>query len=168
MRKKYLAIIALIIIIGIAGCKPTEKNYKAAYDAAVQKRQAAASDPDMNLPAGTLLQTDGPQLRVINGDSVYVLGERLKFIDGVEHEKHKYSVAVAAYKMQTNCAAQVSDLFTKGYQAFGAQNPDGTFYVIAGSFKTLDEAASFCKSFATKEKKHIYSGLPSAPVILIE
>lgn len=151
----------------IVGCKPTEKNYKSAYDAAVNKRQASETlDSDLGIPGGKLQQVDGPATRVVNGDTVYVTIQHLKFIDGVEHEMHRYNVAVCAYKMKTNCAALVSDLFSKGYQAFGVQDPEGMFYVIAGSFNTLDEAAAFDRSFRTKEAQHVYSGLPSAPVII--
>lgn len=167
MRKSVIIFGVLWAMLAV-GCKPTEKNYKAAYDAALQKRQAAATDPDIDIPDGALLQTDGPQKRVVDGDTVYVQGERLKFFTGEEHAKHRYSVAVAAYKMKTNCSAQVSDLFAKGYAAFGVENPEGKFYVIAGSFDTLGEAVAFSRKFAAAEKKHVYSGLPEAPVILID
>ena len=161
--------VALLILVSMAfvGCKPTEKNYKSAYDAAVNKRKAAeALDADLGIPGGKLQQVDGPAIKVVNGDTVYISVQHLKFVDGVENERHRYNVAVSAYKMKTNCAALVSDLFAKGYQAFGVQNPEGMFYVIAGSFSTLDEAAGFDKSFRVKEKNHVYSGLPSAPVII--
>lgn len=167
MRRKIWFAAAVMAAVGFVGCKPTEKNYKAAYDAALQKREAAvAADADLGIPEGGLQQLDGPQRRVVNGDTVYLLVERIRFFDGEEHEMHKYNVAVSGYKMKTNCAAQVSDLFTKGYKAFGARNAEGTFYVIAGSFDTLDEAAAFDKAFVGKEKKHVYSGLPGAPLII--
>lgn len=167
--KKTKTVIVLLMLASVAlvGCKPTEKNYKSAYDAAVNKRQASETlDSDLGIPGGKLQQVDGPATRVVNGDTVYVTVQHLKFVDGVEHEMHRYNVAVCAYKMKTNCAAMVSDLFSKGYQAFGVQNSEGMFYVIAGSFNTLDEAAAFDRSFRTKETQHVYSGLPSAPVII--
>lgn len=165
--KKLSIVLLTLVSMTIVGCKPTEKNYKSAYDAAVNKRQASETlDSDLGIPGGKLQQVDGPATRVVNGDTVYVTVQHLKFIDGVEHEMHRYNVAVCAYKMKTNSAALVSDLFSKGYQAFGVQNPEGMFYVIAGSFNTLDEAAAFDRSFRTKETQHVYSGLPSAPVII--
>lgn len=168
IKKRVFQILMLFMFAGtVIGCKPTEKNYKSAYDAAVNKRQSSdALDADLGIPGGKLQREGDPALRVVNGDSVYFLVGRLKFIDGEEHEKHRFNVAVGAYKMQTNCSAQVSDLFAKGYAAFGASNPGGMFYVIAGSFDTLDEAVSFDKAFQSKESAHIYSGLPQAPVII--
>ncbi len=165
--KKLSIVLLTLVSMTIVGCKPTEKNYKSAYDAAVSKRQASETlDADLGIPGVKLQQVDGPATKVVNGDTVYVAVQHLKFVDGEEHEMHRYNVAVSAYKMKTNCAALVSDLFSKGYQAFGVQDPEGMFYVIAGSFDSLEEAATFDKSFQTKEKKHVYSGLPSAPVII--
>ena len=62
------------------GCKPTEKNYKAAYDAALSRRQEVAQE--QMRPATGLLSDDGPQMRIVGGDTVYVLRERLRLTDG--------------------------------------------------------------------------------------
>lgn len=154
---------AAVMACGLWGCKPTEKNYKAAYDAALNKRQQV--DPDIQIPGGTLLVDGAPRKILVNGDSVYISNEKLKFEDGLEHVKHRYSVAVGSYKMLTNCSAHVSDLFSKGYEAFAAESSAGKYYAIAGSFKSLDEAASFAVSYAEREKKAPFVGLPGAPVI---
>ena len=168
IRKYGFGMLACLAATGfLGGCKPTEKNYKSAYDAAVSKRQASETlDTDLGIPAGRLQRDGAPAVRVVDGDSVLFIAEHLKFVDGEEHEKHRYNVAVGAYKMQTNCAAQVSDLFSKGYAAFGASNAAGMYYVIAGSFDNLQEAAAFDRIFRKKEVSHIYSGLPDAPVII--
>lgn len=167
MKRIKIVLAGLTAVAMLVGCKPTEKNYKEAYDAAIQKRNASAEeDAAMNIPGAVLLQVGGPSQKVVNGDTVYFMVERLRFVDGLKGDRHRYNVAVAAYKMQTNCAAQVSDLFAKGYKAFGARNAEEKFYVIAGSFDTLEEAVSFDKAFVKKEKKHVYSGLPSAPVVI--
>lgn len=165
MKKSVLPILALLLA-GMTACKPTESNYKAAYDAAQQKRQAAANDPDLMLPAGALKSIDGPVKRDINGDSLYVIKEHLKFTGGVEHDFHKWNVAVASYKMPTNCAAHVSELFTKGYKAFSVENPEGKFYVIAGSFPELSDAAVFAKEYAAGKTSSDFIGLPGEPVII--
>lgn len=154
------------LAVSVAGCKPTERNYKAAYDAALQKRQSEAADPDLNLPSGGLQSMGGPRLQDVGGRQVYLSAEPLKFVDGLEHDMRRYNVAVAAYKMQTNCAAQVSDLFTRGYKAFAARNGDDKYYVIAASFDTLDEAAAFVEEYEASHRDAAYIGLPDAPVII--
>ena len=72
--KHMICISAAMVALMFVGCKPTENNYKAAYDAAVSKRQEVAKE--QMRPASGLMSDDGPQLRVVDGDSVYVLRER--------------------------------------------------------------------------------------------
>lgn len=165
---KRMAIPALMLLaLAATSCKPTETNYKAAYDAAQEKRKAtAAADADMALPASGLQTIGGPSIRVVNGDSVYVTSERLRFEGGLENEMRTWNVAVAKYKMPTNCASQTSDLFSEGYRSFFVRNSEGAYYVIAGSFDTLDEAAAFAKKYAEKKKPSVFVGLPHAPVII--
>lgn len=155
---------AALLLIASAGCKPTESNYKAAYDAAQKKRQAV--DADMVLPAGGLQSIDGPRKRVVDGDSLYVVKEHLKFTGGLEKVMHRWNVAVSAYKMPTNCAAQVSELYTKGYKAFSVENAEGRFYVVAGAFDTLEEAAVFAREYRATHKPSEFIGLPGEPMII--
>lgn len=162
---KNLFFISILLVLLSASCKPTEKGYKAAYDAALGKREAAMADIDVNLPEGALQQVDGPQLKEVDGVSVYLLNQRIKPVDGTEETFHSYNVAIGSYKMQTNCRAQVADLKQQGYKAFGAYDADNLFYTIAGSFPTLSEAVKFYKEYRSGSKK-VYVGLPDAPVII--
>ncbi len=165
--KRIIMGLAVVSLLAAAGCKPTESNYKAAYDAAQKKRQAAAAvDAEMSLPAGALQAVDAPRKRVVDGDSVYVVKQPLKFTGGLEVDVHRWNVAVACYKMPTNCAAQVSELFTKGYKAFSAESTGDRFYVIAGSFETLHEAAGFARKYAEGKDASAFIGLPGEPVVI--
>lgn len=167
MKRMIIPAIALLALAGATSCKPTESNYRAAYDAAQGKKKAsAAADADMAIPAGALQTIGGPTIRVVHGDSVYVTSERIRFEGGMENELRKWSVAVAKYKMPTNCASQTSDLFSEGYKSFFVRNAEGAYYVIAGSFDTLDEAATFASEYAGKKKPSSFVGLPHAPVII--
>lgn len=169
MNRKFLRIAGIIAFLALmSGCKPTEKNYKSAYDAALQKRKAAETlDVDLVMPGQKLQSLDGPNIQIVNGDSVYVMVKRVKALEeGNANISRPYKVAVSMYKMKTNCLALTNDLKERGYEAFGVTDADGNCYVIAGSFTSLPEAALFDKQFQKKEKSHIYSGLPSAPVII--
>ncbi len=154
---------AAFMACGMWSCKPTEKNYKAAYDAALNKRQQ--TDLDIPIPGGTLLVDGAPRKVPVNGDSVYISSDKLKFENAPESGKHRYNVAVGGYKMLTNCSAHVSDLINKGYEAFMAESSSGKYYAVAGSFDNLGEAALFAVSLASREKKAFFVGLPGAPVI---
>ena len=161
---KTALLLALIPIA--AGCKPTEKNYKAAYDAALKKREAAAVDADMMIPAGALQQIGGPQKRKIGDVEVYMLVEPIRQIADSGVAMRRYNVAVASYKMQTNSSAQVADLVSQGYNAFEAENGDQKFYVISAAFDTPEDAAAFISQYKVKSPDASYVGLPDAPVII--
>ena len=163
--KKIFIICSVVCVLLLVECKPTEKGYKSAYDAALGKRQAAMADLDVNLPEGALQQVDGAQLREVDGVKVYVLNQRLKPADPGMELPGNYNVAVGTYKMITNSRSQSQALIAEGYKAFPAQEPDGMYYTIAGSFDNLSEAVKFYESYR-KGKDRVYVGLPDAPVII--
>lgn len=160
--KNLFPVLFLLLLMG--ACKPTEKGYQAAYDAAREKRQAALADIDVNIPAGAIQQVGGPQLKEVEGSQVYVQNLRLK-AEGEPKPSGKYCVAVAQYKMPTNARAQATDLSNEGYTAFVAKDTEGMYYTIAGAFPSLSEAVSFYNSYRQKPSR-VYVGLPSAPVII--
>lgn len=166
--KNLNAILILLVLIAVSSCKPTEKNYKAAYDAALGKRESAMADIDVNLPAGSLQQVDGPHLKEVDGVKVYLLNRRLKpEVPGIPEMKlpGRYNVAVGTYKMNTNCIAQAEALKEEGYQAFAAKDTEGEYYTVAGSFLTLEEAVKFYQEYQSGNNR-VYVGLPSSPVII--
>ena len=162
-----LPVILISLSVSITSCKPTEKGYKAAYDAALNKREAATASQqaDLSTVGVTAIQTmDGPQLKKIGDYEVYVLSERLKPIDDSDSLR-KFNVAVACYKMPTNCIAQVKDLRDAGKAAYGAKTGDDKFYVIEEGFDNLEEAAAYAAETA-RNKERAFIGLPGAPVII--
>lgn len=149
----------------LTGCKPTEKNYKAAYDAALSKRQAESEDPDLNLPAEGYTRLGEPEKKEINGKTYFYKFQHLHPLsEGVEMQP--YNVAVSVYKMPTNCQSQVRDLCEAGYDAFGTRTGDDRYYTIVGSYPTIEEAAEAVDNYMRKHKDSIYVGLEGAPVIL--
>lgn len=166
MRKEILKWIAPLLVLFIfASCKTTEKNYKEAYDVAIQKKKAENSAEDIGIE-GMLEQTDGPSKRVMAGATFYFESRKLKRIDTSEVLRGKYCVVIGAYKMKTNCLAQVRDMETKGYQAFAAEDGDGKYYVVIGVLPSLQEAAEFCAGYIEKEKPESYIGFTAGPVVM--
>ena len=153
------------MLFTLVGCKPTEKGYKTAYDAALNKRQAAMADIDVKLSEGDFQQVDGAQLKEVDGVKVYVLNQRITPVDKDSSLPGNYNVAIGTYKMITNCRSQVADLKSEGFNAFEAKEPEGMYYSIAGSFDSLDEAVKFYQDYK-KGKNRVYVGLPSTPVII--
>lgn len=163
--KAYRLLFIFSIIMLAVSCKPTEKGYKAAYDAAQSKRQSALNDIGVELPEGGLQQVDGAQLKEVNGVKVYVQNQRIKPLEEGMTLPESYNVAVGTYKMATNCRAQAEALKSEGFNAFAAKEPGGMYFTIAGSFPTLDEAVKFYQEYQNG-KDRAYVGLPNAPVII--
>ncbi|MCH5229649.1 MAG: hypothetical protein J1F12_06630 [Muribaculaceae bacterium] len=165
MRKiiPFLALFALLCTL--TGCKPTEKNYKSAYDAALNKREAAKVEIDITIPDAKFQQVDGPQLKEVDGVQVYVLNQRINPVKEGEKLPGQYNVAIGTYKMSTNCMAQAEALCSEGYLAFPAKEPDGMYFTIAGSFPSLSEAVAFYRKYQ-EGKNRVYVGLPDSPVII--
>ena len=67
----------------LTGCKPTEKNYRAAYDAAVSKREKV----NESLAADGLISEDAPRKQMIDGEEFYFA------IDGVKAESYGSAAA---------------------------------------------------------------------------
>lgn len=162
--KNLFYIITLLLFL-LPSCKPTEKGYKAAYDAALGKREAVKADLDVDLPDGAFQSVDGPQLKEVDGVKVYILNQRIKPAEEGMTLPENYNVAVGTYKMNTNSKAQAQALHEAGYEAFSAKDTEGMYYTIAGSFPSLSEAVKFYEEYKAG-KDRVYVGLPNAPVII--
>lgn len=154
------AFVALMFI----GCKPTENNYRKAYDAALAKRRQAAEE--QMRPATGLLSDDGPMQRVIEGDTVYVINESLRLADG-KRPSGRWALAVGLYKMDTNAKASASDLSSQGYpDAFAAKATGGKFYTVVLVAPNMDSVRMESKKFKTRFPDYPYVGLPGSPVLI--
>lgn len=156
----------MLVAVAMTGCKPSEKNYRSAYDAAKAKREAAVAES--MVPATGLMSDDGTMLKIVDGDSLYVSRDRLR-IDPkkpADERPKPFSVGVAMYRMHTNAEAAASDLKAKGYAAEAMQTTGDRWYVVAGGFPNLTEAKVFVTDFKKKNPKYPYVGLPGSPVIL--
>lgn len=148
----------------LAGCKPTEKNYQQAYDAAKAKREAVAAET--MVPTQGLQNDDGPQMRVIDGDTVYVDRTRLRTLEDKRPSRMWY-VAVGVYKMNTNAKANAENLRNDGYSdAVALKTFSNRWYTVCGGVNSLDSAAVVAKDFKKKHAGYPYVGLPKSPVLL--
>lgn len=162
--KSSILISAAMAALIFVGCKPTEKNYKAAYDAAVAKRAVAAAE--QMRPATGLLSDDGPALRIYDGDSVFVAREHLVPLDSAALRGH-WAVAIGVFKMDTNAKASAAAIRSRGFRhALAAKTTGGRYYAIASSAATLDSARVSAKEFKAVFPDYPYIGLPGAPVLI--
>ncbi len=152
----------------LIGCKPTEKNYQAAYEVAQNKKKAeAAADPDMALPATGLQRLDAPRTVEVDGENLNVKHIFIKYAGKDEAPAmEKYNVAVGKYKMPTNALAQSEDLVTAKYNAFPVEGNDGYFYVIGGTFENLNDVAAFVKAYKKSHASSQLVGLDGEPLVI--
>ncbi|MDE6537656.1 MAG: SPOR domain-containing protein [Muribaculaceae bacterium] len=162
---KIIKLISLLLfaVVIMTGCKPTEKNYRQAYEAAKQKREAA--NAEAMIPATGVMTDEGVTRKVVDGDTLFVTRDRLSRTGESADKIRPYNVAVGVYKMNTNAKAQAKDLTEKGYDAYAVETTGNRWFAIAGSFDTLSEARVFINDFKKKNPGYPYIGLPGAPVI---
>lgn len=162
LLRRLLPVAMLMTIL--VGCKPTEKNYKAAYDAALAKREQAAIE--QMRPTTGLLSDDGPQMRIIGSDTVYVNRAILRTEDK-KRPQGTWAVAVGMFKMDTNARAAAENLKNDGWKdAFMANSTGSVYYSIIGTTTSLDDANALQKAFRSKHPDYPFIGLPGAPVLL--
>lgn len=171
-RAGLLAVAAAAAVLPLGGCKPAEKHYRSAYDAAQAKRQAAAAaeadalaDADGVIGATALEQVDGPRRRSVNGRELMVLTEPVSG-DGAG-TLGVCNVAVGVYSMDTNAKAMADALRAEGYAAFTARNGNGRHYVVAAVCETLGEASDAVGEFVERHPGWPYSGLQGQPLVLL-
>lgn len=165
MKKIISAIMsAALVALMFIGCKPTERNYQQAYDAALRQREKAVQE--QMLPATGLLSDDGPQLRIVDGDSIFVLRERI-FREGERHPLSGWAVAVGKYKMATNARANAETLREEGVtEAIPVRAAAERWYAVAAVCSTLDSARMAVREFRASHPGYPYVGLPGSPVII--
>lgn len=153
-----------MLLVLFVGCKPTEANYRKAYEAAKSKREAA--EREQMLPATGLQSDDGPQLRVIAGDSIYVSRGVFRGPKG-EIPPAPWLLAVGTYKMHTNAEASVEALRAEGWKrALPMRDADDKWYAIAAGAPTLDSIRAVAADFRKKHPGYPYIGLPGSPVLI--
>lgn len=163
MKRLPLIIAVAALAAVVAGCKPTESGYKAAYEAA--QAQKAAMQDDAAIYG--LIMESGAKWHRIGDDSVLYKRDILAPLEGDTFPRHDFNVAIASYKMNTNASAHAARLREKGYQARVMKNPAGMFLVIAAQFDSIAPAAPFIREYRRSHPQDMYSGLPGMPVVQV-
>lgn len=166
---RFLLMVCMLVSL-MAGCKPTEKGYREAYDAAKSKREQ--KDPDEALMTGghKLLSEEASNWRVIAGDSLQVEHKFLKPTgDAKWPQAGPYRLAVAMFKMTTNANSMLADLQKKGsLKPVVATDGKDTYYMIAGSATYVDSLGNVLKTFRKENPGFQYIGLGQGkPVIIV-
>ena len=151
-------------------CKPTEKGYRQAYEAAKSKREQVDPEEDLLTGGHKLLNEESTNWKVIAGDSVQLQHMFLKPTDGSTWpQSGPYRLAVAMFKMTTNANSMLADLKRKGnLQPVIATDGKDRYYIIAGSATYADSLGNVLSTFRKEHPGFQYIGLtPQKPVIIV-
>lgn len=157
MNKNIFIGLAVAGLLVAGGCKPTERNYKAAYDVAVAKRQNV--DVDLDISEADLIQEGQPSLRTLRGQEVLYLGSPLRPVSEGGAVPEKYNVVCGVFKMPVNALDQARNLRSDGMDAFAARGEQDKYYTVAGSFDNLEDALAFYASFKKKHPDFTFVGI---------
>lgn len=171
MKTKIKILLTLCVLLStLSACKPTEKGYRQAYEAAKTKREQADPDDDLLTGGHRLLGVEASNWRVIAGDSLQLQHMMLKPVDGsVWPQSGPYRLAVAIMKMTTNANSMIADL-SKDRSLTPVLATDGkdTYYVIAGSATYADSLGNVLSTFRRENPGFQYIGIPGGkPLILV-
>jgi Uncharacterized protein conserved in bacteria len=132
---KYLGFgLALSLLVAFGSCKPKQSAYKSVYEAAKEReleenRTQAATPSTPTYPAYTSNVENEP-VRTEKITPVY---------EADAAGLRAYSVVIASLSVKPNAEALKARMEQEGYKVILAQNPQGMYRVIIGSF---DDKAS--------------------------
>jgi len=160
----YHYITAMLLVLGAlcTSCHSNEKNYREAYEKAMERRQTG-------IGAETYAKIEAERQRythVINGDSVRMLYVNANVaIDSTATAK-PFNVVVATFTQRIN-AKSYSDRLREecgldgSYVLYGG--PDKQYFVVVQGFDNKDEAAAMLRDL---DKKVCFKILEPLPWIL--
>ena len=143
----------------LTGCHSSEKNYREAYEKAVERRKTG-------IGAETYAKIEAERQRyttVINGDSVRLVYVNANVaIDSTDVAK-PYNVVVATFTQRINAKSYRDRLreecgFAGSYVLFGG--PDKLYYVVLEGYDDRESAAAMLRDLDKKVAMKILEPLP--------
>ena len=163
MRK--LIWIGGLVLLLITGCKPTEKNYKNAYDVAMAKKQAAAVSLDVD--ASELQAVEGIRRQQVGEGIVSILSENIKPMDNAKQGgEGPLAIVVGKFNMSTNARRQAQDLLPTEPDAIVCIDGKDHYFVSIARCATLEEARGLIEDFKSRHPDYPFVGLDGDPVVV--
>ncbi len=155
----YIVLLAIIASLAMTSCHSSEKNYREAYEKAMERRKTG-------IGAETYAKIEAERQRythVINGDSVRMVYMNANVaIDSTDVPK-PYNVIVATFTQRINAKSYRDRLreecgFTGSYVLFGG--PDKLYYVVLEGYDDRESAAAMLRDLDKKVAMKILEPLP--------
>ena len=155
----YIVLLAIIASLTMTSCHSSEKNYREAYEKAMERRKTG-------IGAETYAKIEAERQRythVINGDSVMMVYMNANVaIDSTDVPK-PYNVIVATFTQRINAKSYRDRLreecgFAGSYVLFGG--PDKLYYVVLEGYDDRESAAAMLRDLDKKVAMKILEPLP--------
>ena len=155
----YIVLLAIIASLTMTSCHSSEKNYREAYEKAMERRKTG-------IGAETYAKIEAERQRythVINGDSVRMVYMNANVaIDSTDVPK-PYNVIVATLTQRINAKSYRDRLreecgFAGSYVLFGG--PDKLYYVVLEGYDDRESAAAMLRDLDKKVAMKILEPLP--------
>lgn len=155
----YIVLLAIIASLTMTSCHSSEKNYREAYEKAMERRKTG-------IGAETYAKIEAERQRythVINGDSVRMVYMNANVaIDSTDVPK-PYNVIVATFTQRINAKSYRDRLreecgFAGSYVLFGG--PDKLYYVVLEGYDDRESAAAMLRDLDKKVSMKILEPLP--------
>ena len=145
--KKLLYCTAMLVMamcFALTSCHSNEKNYKAAYDKAMEKyKSGIGAEMYENIQAERRRSTT-----VIDGDSVRLLRMYANVYDDSTSVAHLYNIVVAEFTQEINAKSYRDRLRREeghpSYVLYGGA--DKKYYVVVRGYEDASQAAEFLKN----------------------
>lgn len=162
-RLTEYVVLALALSALMVACKPTERNYRLAYDKAQDKARQGLTDMEYDM----MLANSLPPYARTRTDSVRTFSEAviwqytpLAVDSGRKQTLAPYNLAVGKYSMLTNAKAHADRLAGDGWRSVVVRNGEPVYYVVVKMSADLDTVA---------RAAHVYSArYPRGTVALHE
>lgn len=131
MNVKLRFLIAVLAVATLMGCKTNEKNYRAAYEKAVQHERAGIDSTIYE----KIRREARPMETEVAGEKVGVMTVPVSVTVGFGHRQQlkRYSVVASQFRQLFNAKTMMNRLKGYGYDAFVVQTREPLYLVIAGS-----------------------------------
>lgn len=150
LKYGFLALVGLPLMVA---CKPTERNYKLAYDKARDKARQGLSAEEYDM---MLLNSLPPYARTAT-DSVRTFAESviwqytpLAVDSGRKQSPAQYNLAVGKYSMLTNAKAHADRLAADGWGSVVLRNGEPLYYVVVKMSADLDTIARAAHEYTAR------------------
>lgn len=157
---KSKALAAAVLACCLWACKPTEQNYRAAYETAMAGRLSADSIDGGVRP----MPGSGAERAVIGGAEVGVVREFVAVTPdggGISEYVKRYCVVAARFKQKFNALSMRERLAENGYPgAFVVQTGAPEYFVVAGSTADAQEAARLVRRLEAEKDCPPQRGCP--------